>query len=178
MKSIIKRCVVGIIALAMIMSFIACGNQKQGISNETTRTITDMSGNEIEIPNEINNYAVAWAGLTDIVAMFDDFEHCVAFPEKSTKFELLFKLCPKLEGKLQLPDKGISAEALVELNVQVVFLKASDDEKLIQKLKQCGISVIDCEFKDYEGLESVVKIIGDTFGTEDSKQIEIGRAHV
>lgn len=172
MKYLVRRIIAGFVLLSFMLCLVACENVsvKDSETNDS-RVVVDMSGNEITIPSEISTYAVAWAGLTDIVAMFDDFERCAAFPEKSTKFNLLFEFCPDLEGKQQLPDKGISAESLINLNVQVVFLKGSDDEDLNNKLKQCGISVIDCEFQDYEGLEKVVNLIGETFGTEDTKQI-------
>ena len=172
MINTVRKIIASIVMFSLMLCMVACGNSSaEDAETSDSRVVVDMSGNEVTIPNEISTYAVAWAGLTDIVAMFDDFDHCAAFPEKSTKFNLLFEFCPNLENKQKLPDTGISAELLINLNVQVVFLKGSDDEDLNNKLKQCGISVIDCEFKDYEELEKVVSIIGETFGTEDAKQI-------
>ena len=172
MKNKVRKIIVDIVLFSLILCMTACGNNSGNTTGTNgTRVVVDMSGNEIDIPDKIDTYAVAWTGLTDIVAMFDDFEGCVAFPEKSTKYSLLFDFCPNLEGKMELPDKGISAESLIELNVQVVFLKGSDDEDLVNKLRQCGISVIDCEFKDYDELEKVVNIIGTTFGTDNTEQI-------
>lgn len=172
MKNVLRQIVTSMVLLSLMLCMVAYGNDSTKDSEtNASRVVVDMSGNEITIPDEISSYAIAWAGLTDIVAMFDDFDCCAAFPEKSTKFTLLFDFCPNLKDKQELPDKGISAESLINLNVQVVFLKGSDDEDLNNKLKQCGVSVIDCEFKDYEELKKVVNIIGETFGTEGAKQI-------
>lgn len=161
---------------SLVLCTVACGNNNvNNLETNDFRSVVDMSGNKITIPNKIGTYAVAWAGLTDIVAMFDYFEYCAAFPKKSTKFSLLCDFYPNLSGKQKLLDKDISSEMLIDLNVQVVFLKGFDDEELNNKLKQYGISVVDCEFKEYEGLEKVVNIIGETFEAVTSQVSETDR---
>lgn len=167
---LVKKYLALIMILALVLGLCACSNTaKQDENSSEVRTVTDMSGTEVKLPATVDKYAVAWAGITDIVAMYDGVNHLVAYPEKSTSFSMYTNMYPDLKDKICLPDEGISAEAVLESGAQVVFLKESDDESLVNKLRESGVAVIDCEFKDYEGLEKVVKLVADVFGTKEAQ---------
>lgn len=166
----IKKYLGFIMVLALALGLCACSNvAKQNENSTEGRTVTDMSGTEVTLPETVDKYAVAWAGITDIVAMYDGVDHLVAYPEKSTSFSMYTNMYPDLKSKICLPDEGISAETVLESGAQVVFLKGSDDENLVNKLRESGIAVIDCEFKDYEELEKVVKLVADVFETKEAQ---------
>ena len=167
--NVLKRIVVMFMVTALIVSnSIVFAAEQDSTASEEKRVITDMSGNEIVLPDTVDSYAVAWAGLTDILLMFDGTEHLAAYPEKSASFAWIFDVFPDYENKLCLSNDGISAEEIIESGVSVVFLKAADDENLYDKLNKCGIAAIDCKFDTYEELESVVKMIANVLGTESS----------
>lgn len=170
-----RKIVLNTIIVLIVLSFLCgCGNASttyKGADANSTRTIIDRSGNEITIPNNIENYAVAWAGLTDILLMFDGTEHLVAYPEKSASFKWIFDVYPEYGNKVELSNEGISAEELIETGAQVVFLKAADDETLYTKLNECGVAAIDCKFDTYEELQEVVLMIADIINTDDAKII-------
>lgn len=167
---LVKKYLALIMILALVLGLCACSNTaKQDENSSEVRTVTDMSGTEVKLPATVDKYAVAWAGITDIVAMYDGVNHLVAYPEKSTSFSMYTNMYPDLKDKICLPDEGISAEAVLESGAQVVFLKGSDDESLVNKLRESGVAVIDCEFKDYEGLEKVVKLLAYVFGTKEAQ---------
>lgn len=154
----------------LAMGLCACSNTtKQDEKSSEVRKVTDMSETEVTLSDSVDKYAVAWAGITDIVAMYDGTDHLVAYPEKSISFSMYTNMYPDLKDKICLPDEGISAETVLESGAQVVFLKGSDDESLVSKLRESGIAVIDCEFKDYEELEKVVNLVADVFGTQEAK---------
>lgn len=167
---LVKKYLTFIMVLVLALGLCACSNTaKQDENSSEVRTVTDMSGTEVTLPATVDKYAVAWAGITDIVAMYDGVNHLVAYPEKSTSFSMYTNMYPDLKDKICLPDEGISAETVLESEAQVVFLKKSDDESLVNKLRKSGIAVIDCEFEDYEGLETVVKLVADVFGTKEAQ---------
>ena len=167
---LVKKYLALIMILALVLGLCACSNTaKQDENSSEVRTVTDMSGTEVKLPATVDKYAVAWGGITDIVAMYDGVNHLVAYPEKSTSFSMYTNMYPDLKDKICLPDEGISAEAVLESGAQVVFLKGSDDESLVNKLRESGVAVIDCEFKDYEGLEKVVKLLAYVFGTKEAQ---------
>ncbi len=165
-----------VMVVTMIMAIIVgCGESSS--SSDAAKedqvmldSITDMSGNEIILPEKINSYAVAWAGLTDILLMFDGTEHLVAYPEKSASFKWVFDVYPEYESKICLSNEGISSEEIIESGVDVVFMKAADDENLYTRLNECGIATIDCQFDTYEELQTAVKMIARVLGTDEASQ--------
>lgn len=166
----IKRKIALLLTFALIVMCVsACGANEK--TEAQARTIVDMSGNTIELPDEIDKYAVAWAGLTDILLMFDGTEHLVAYPEKSGSFKWIFSVYPEYESKTCLADAGVSTETVLETGAQVVFLKAADDEELYNRLRECGVAAIDCKFDTYEELETVVNMIAEVLGTENAADL-------
>lgn len=176
MKVQMKKLLAMVLVVAMIMAISAgCGASPS--SGDTAKeekvtldSITDMSGNEIKLPEKIDSYAVAWAGLTDILLMFDGTEHLAAYPEKSAAFKWIFDVYPEYENKICLSNEGISSEEIIESGVDVVFMKAADDENLYSRLNECGIATIDCQFDTYEELQTVVKMIASVLGTDEASQ--------
>lgn len=148
----------------------ACSNtsSSQEASSDKTRIVQDMSGELIEVPEKIGNIAITWTGLTDIVLMLDGADHIKAYPEKSNSFKLLLNKYPLLNKAMYLPEDGISAEALVQEDINIVFAKCSNDETLVKNLRESGITVIDCEFKTYEELQQVITLISDVLGTSQA----------
>lgn len=74
------------------------------------------------------------------------------------------------ESKICLSNEGISSEEIIESGVDVVFMKAADDENLYTRLNECGIATIDCQFDTYEELQTVVKMIASVLGTDEASQ--------
>lgn len=166
-----KKVFVLVLVACLSLLLTSCNETQKGQNESSvTRSVIDMSGYESVIPGQIESYAVAWAGLMDIVTMFDGIDHLVAYPEKSASFKCLFNVYPRLSEKVCLPNEGISVETVIDSGAQVVFLKKSDDEALVERLRECGIITIDCEFKDYEGLKEVVKIISEVLNNEGAKE--------
>lgn len=176
MRARMKNLLILVLVVTMLMSIAGgCGaststNDVDKENSVTLSSVTDMSGNEIELPEKIDSYAVAWAGLTDILLMFDGTEHLAAYPEKSASFKWIFDVYPEYENKICLSNEGISSEEIIESGVDVVFMKASDDENLYNRLNDCGVATIDCQFDTYEDLQTVVKMIASVLGTDEASQ--------
>lgn len=164
-----KKMVSVIIAFSIAFLLLTgCSSSKKEREN-ATRTVVDRSGNTITIPENINSYAVAWAGLTDILLMFDGTEHLVAYPEKSASFKWIFDVYPDYSSKIELSNEGISVEEVINTGANVVFLKSADDENLYNELNKCGIAAVDCHFDTYEELQEVMKLISEVLNTEEAK---------
>lgn len=173
MKNGLLRIIVILLSIVLLGAFVAGCQERHNIDNEgqQKRVVTDMSGCRVELPEKVERYAVAWAAISDITTMFDGVEHLVAYPEKSTSFSMYLEKYPNLQDKICLPNEGISVETILSSGAQVVFLKGSDDPVLVEQLRACEIAVVDCEFKDYEGLKDVVLLVAEVFGTEEDEDI-------
>lgn len=173
MKNMPLRILLILLSMTLLGVFMT-GCQKNDTvddGNQQLRVVTDMSGCNVELPEKVERYAVAWAAISDITTMFDGVEHLVAYPEKSTSFAMYLEKYPNLQDKTCLANEGISVDTILNSGAQVVFLKGSDDPVLVEQLRACEIAVVDCEFKNYEGLKNVVSLVAEVFGTEEAKAI-------
>ena len=169
MMKLLRRLNVLLVTILFGVVLSGCLEDTQfGDAQLQPRAVTDMAGQQVTLPESVERYAVAWAAISDITAMFDGTEHLVAYPEKSLSFSLYQETYPDLKDIICLSNEGISVETILESGAQVVFLKGSDDTVLVEKLRACGIAVIDCEFKNYDQLKTVVRLVAEVFGTEEA----------
>lgn len=154
-------CIIGVLA--------GCSNVKNKENNEY-RTVTDLDGNKIDVPCEITNYAVAWSGDLDILAMLDDCEHISAFPEQSLKFPMLLQFYPQLNNCIRLPKINVSSESIIESGAQVVFLRESDYPELTEQLKNQNIPVVNINFENYEDMIRAVELVADVLNTDEARE--------
>ena len=160
-----------LVLVTLCICISGCGTSSESnkiVSDNTTRYVVDMKGTTIELPEKIDNIAITWTGLIDIVLMLNGSDDIVAYPNKSNSFDILQKNYPDLKNVMYLPDEGISAESLADVGVKIVFAKSSDDEILVDNLRKCGIVVVDCDFKTFEELQQVVTLISEVFGTSEA----------
>lgn len=160
-----------LLCTALLLSLMGCGAASPEQTNtDTSHVVTDMSGNQINVPDKIDRYVILWAGLSDIVAMFDGVEHMVGYPATTKSYPFYFDVYPQVSDIVSFPKENISFESVLETNPQVVFMKESDDENLAQQLRDAGVAVLDCEFNNYSQLKQVVQIVADVFGTDEAQE--------
>ena len=153
----------------MLMGALSgCGKESQSKDTDT-RIVVDLEGNEIEVPSQITNYAVAWSGDLDILAMLDNCEHISAFPQQSLKFPMLLEFYPQLENCIQLPKINVSSESILESGAQVVFLRYSDYPELTEQLKQQNVPAININFENYEDMIKSVELVADVLNTDEAR---------
>lgn len=158
--------------ILLVCSLTACTQRhtNQLITSDSTRTIVDMSGNEVLIPKKIDNYAVVFAGDFDLVAMLDGCEHMSAFSETVLKYEHVTKAYPELKNKIALPRRNVSIESIVDSGAQVVILRENDYPELSEQLKKIGIPVVDLNFENFDELKKCVTIFSEIMNTPEIKE--------
>ena len=159
------------LAIALIVSVMtACSNTNNSSSTDkTTRTIIDMQGTEVEIPQVVDNYAAVFAGNFDLFAMLDGCEHMSAFSETVLKYEHVLKAYPELKNKIALPRRNVSTESIIESGAQVVLLRENDYPDLTKELRAIGIPVIDMNFENFEELKKCATLFAEIINTDEIK---------
>ena len=154
-----------VMVLTMLFSVAGCSNQKK--EQETgTRTVIDMSGKEIEVPNTVDSYCVLYASTINVCAMLDkDCAHMDGLVKGW--MDWTYRLYPNLEKQAVIFDKNaVTAEEIIETGTQVVFWANSGHEALIDALTSAGISCVYVPIGDVDSLKQVVSIVADVLGTE------------
>ena len=165
MKELIKI----FMGVMLLCALAGCGRLTNNALVET-RTVIDLDGNEIVVPAKIDNYAVAWSGDLDILAMLDNCEHISAFPEQSLKFPMLLQFYPQLQNCIPLPKINASSESILESGAQVVFLRYSDYPELTEQLRSQNIPVININFENYEDMIRAVELVADVLNTDIARE--------
>lgn len=156
-----------VLALALLVAVLlvagAMAEQEAG-----TRTVVDMKGKTVVLPETIDSYSVLYSSAVPICAMMDeDLQHMVMYPV-SNYFEYWYTLM--FEGindhALQVDKKNVTAEQILESGAQVVFWNRASHEDLIATLESAGVACVNVQIKNSEDLLHAVRVVADTFGTE------------
>lgn len=159
-----------LIIITLCTIFTACAKNDTIINDSPKiRTVIDMSGNKVNIPDVVDNYALVFAGDFDIAAMLDGCEHMSAFPETVLKYKWVKKAYPQLNERIKLPRRNISVETIVESGAQVVILRENDYPDLAKELNAINIPVVDLNFSNFEELKQCVTIFAEIMNTDEIK---------
>jgi iron complex transport system substrate-binding protein len=133
------------------------------ITQAAARVITDMSGNQVTIPYDINRIAVTcYGGATHEVAAMGGASKIIAQPTMQ-KFPTLLKMYPDF---VNVPDIGsfdtVNIEELLEVNPDVVIASMAYQKKN-QEITAVGIPVIEVYtgLSNLEGIKSEFLMTGE-----------------
>lgn len=131
-----------------------------------TRTVTDMNGDEIQIPVEVNRVAPAIGAFAQVTAMLDpthgDETVASATAQQLKVFKEVFPNC-----NADQVDSG-NVENLIAADVQVAFGPAGmfSDEQLDQ-LEAANIAYVALGVKNVDMLSQSILTIGQIMGDEE-----------
>ena len=161
-----KKCINLLLILSMILSMLfisSCGK------NETQRrTIIDMSGNSVELPEKIDRViCTSQNALEFMVAM--GLEDKIIGVHKS-----IFNHTWSAEYITNLDEKkgfGYSptAEAVYEVEADLVIVK---DSATAEELRNSGITAITFCYGNKEEMYTAVRMLGEIFGEDTSEYAE------
>ena len=159
-----KKLLVTLVALMLTLSLTIPALAENG----STRTVVDMKGKTVVLPDTIESYCVLYSSAVPICAMMDeDLQHMVLYPV-SNYFEYWYTLM--FEGindhALQVDKRNVTAEQILESGAQVVFWNRPAHEELVASLESAGIACVNVQINNADDLLHAVHVIADTFGTE------------
>ena len=174
MKKVWRIMAVFLCLLVLFSGISSCkSNPKEDISQ--TRTVVDMKGKMVELPNVIESYCVLYSSAVPMCAMVDkDLEHLVMYPI-SNYFEYWYG--EMFEGinnhAVQVDKKNVTAEQILESGAQVVFWNRPAHEELVASLEEAGVACVNVQVNNTTELIHALHIIADSFGTDFARnQVE------
>lgn len=167
MKLTRKVLLVGLCILMLLGVLAGCATTPKE-ENSSTRTVVDMKGKTVELPDTIESYCVLYSSAVPMCAMADnDLEHMVMYPV-SNYFEYWYG--EMFEGindhAIQVDKKNVTAEQILESGAQVVFWNRPAHEELVASLEEAGVACVNVQVADADELIQAVHVIADSFGTE------------
>lgn len=181
-----KRALSFLLAIAMIMTLMGCGNTKDNDTtsndeNTGTHVVTDHNGFEIEVPNEIDKIVVCdILPLSSVLAVFfDSADKIVGMSStamSAAENGLLGEIYPEiLDAETGFIDGStVNTEELMKLEPDVVFYNAVRSE-LGEQLRNAGfaaigVSVNKWEYDCIETLNNWISLLSEIFPDNDKTE--------
>jgi iron complex transport system substrate-binding protein len=142
------------------------------------RTVTDMAGCQVAIPETVSRIAVATFNYNEIIASLGAAGKIVATPVKASGRPWLYRLNPSMVASVKsiIMYGSINYEDLLKAKPQVIFMGV--DKKTADKMAALGIVPVQLSFTDYEGLKKCVALIGGVIGGASAARAEAYNAYL
>lgn len=170
---------IGLIAiLFLVTAFAGCTTQPVSTSapagtpspNNTTRTITDMSGASVTIPTTINRIADGWHAHNEVVLMLGDGNKIVATTTTIKGLEWFKKIDPSIQSApAAFTSSDVNLEALMNTSPDIVFISTSTNATT-EKMKGAGLPVVTLAFTTFDQLKQCFLLTGSILGDSELKK--------
>ncbi len=158
-KGIMNKRVVGIIlALLTMLTLASCAQTDN--TQQATKTVTDIAGNTVEIPSEINSVVSIAPNVTEIIFALDCGDKLIGvdafsnYPSEASKIESVGDY------------NGPNVESIVELNADVVIGGNYLQQETIDGLNELSIPMIQAEGTTFDEIYQSIELIGDVLDKE------------
>lgn len=171
-RKILKKLL--LVAVAIVLAFTSAGCTGKGnekASAPAERTITDMEGNVIKLPEKVEKAGTSWPGFMNVILAVGGSDKLVAASKAINTYPWAMKLFPSLQN-IAYPFAGeLNMEELLKNKPDVLFLRKGDP---VDKVKEAGIPVIMIYYKDnsIHDMIDAVSLTGKTLGEKEAQKAE------
>ena len=145
------------VALTLIFSFL-------GLSAAEFKTVTDMSGGEIKIPEKVEKIAALWHANNQIILMLGGADKIIATTDKIKQNKWFAHIYPRiLSVPASLNGDDIQIEELVKLNPDVVIVS---NKNYRDELMKNGFNVLHAIFRNHEDMKKSVLMTAKAIGAD------------
>lgn len=166
----VKKWISIIVALACIMGCLSACNTTSTPETGKTRTVVDMSGHSVEVPEKVNSYISLWVGSVTITMMLDHGEKMVGCSETAASYPMFARACKNAEDITYFTNDAITLEGILETGAEVVFYRGKDNADLAEQLIKAGVAAIDVEFNTYDEMMDAIDIMADVLNTDFARE--------
>ena len=141
------------------------------------KTITDMAGREVELPDEVNKIVTTYRTATQFVFALNVQDRLVAADMSFDRISLFSKLydgdkLPSVGSKRN----GLNLEQIIEVEPDLVILfPYNEGPEIAERLEEFGIASIIIIPESYEQIEETTKILGQALGVEKRADLVISK---
>ncbi len=165
------------LSLVLVFALSGCGTSSasggdSGASEDgsgdatTTRTVTDLQGTDVEIPNHVTKIAAAYPAVDEIFLLLGSEDQVCAINQYNQSNEWLLKLAPSLKELPTLFDSSgkFDAETLLSINPDVVVCGS---EEVAEAVRAQGIPAVVAMAISVDSLKQTISLIGEILGADD-----------
>lgn len=157
MKKIIRKSALLLVIVLVINSLVGCG-----LTNEEseTRTIVDITGAEVEIPEKVDEVINLYSFGCQMMAGLGLEEYLIGISIDTFETEWLEVMSPKMKDIPTYSDE-VDAETLLAVNPDIVFCADPDQA---ESLRSKGVPCITFMYLTVDELKFNVELLGEILG--------------
>ena len=136
---------------------------------ESARSITDMQGVKVSVPEKVEKIAALWHANNEIILALGGMDKVVATTDQIKKNKWFALVYPRLkELPAALNGKDIQVEELVKLAPDVVVVSSKNyQDELIKN----GFSAVNMIYRDYPDMEKSIYATAEVIGTDKARAL-------
>lgn len=165
MKQTIQKMASLFLSMVVILSLTACGNTAEE-NNDANRSVVDMTGNTIELPEKVDKVFVDWASGITLAMTLDATDKLVAAPTafETDTFAWARIICPAIDNVEKNDDAYTNAEVALSYEPDLVITSTKEQIEVYQNL---GLTVIYVKFNNNASFQESLKIVGKALGEHE-----------
>jgi len=135
---------------------------------ESARSITDMKGVKVSVPEKVEKIAALWNANNEIILALGGMDKVVATTDLIKTNKWFEHVYPKLKNlPAALNGKDLQIEELVKLAPDVIVVSSKNyQDELIKN----GFSAVNLIFRDYPDMEKSIYATAEVIGTDDARK--------
>ena len=135
---------------------------------ESARSITDMKGVKVSVPEKVEKIAALWNANNEIILALGGMDKVVATTDLIKTNKWFEHIYPKLKNlPAALNGKDLQIEELVKLAPDVIMVSSKNyQDELIKN----GFSAVNLIFRDYPDMEKSIYATAEVIGTDDARK--------
>ncbi len=176
-KGLSRRFTAILITLLLLLTSAGCNGASGGQTiSGPTKTVTDLLGRDVEIPEDAERVICMYASTAHMMALLNRGERIVGAADGVTRDQMMITMYPALEDVPTPYHEGaVNAEEVMALNPDLIIIKREmyekDTEK--QKLDDLGIPYVVVDYLSVEELKTSIRIMGNVFGEQEKAEAYI-----
>ena len=134
---------------------------------ESARSITDMQGVKVGVPEKVEKIAALWHANNEIILALGGMDKVVATTDQIKKNKWFALVYPRLKNlPAALDGKDLQIEELVKLAPDVVVVSSKNYQ---DELSKNGFSAVNLIFRDYPDMEKSIYATAEVIGTDKAR---------
>ena len=134
---------------------------------ESARSITDMQGVKVGIPEKVEKIAALWHANNEIILALGGMDKVVATTDQIKKNKWFALVYPRLKNlPAALDGKDLQIEELVKLAPDVVVVSSKNYQ---DELSKNGFSAVNLIFRDYPDMGKSIYATAEVIGTDKAR---------
>ena len=138
-----------------------------------TRIVTDMSGQDVEVPQEVRAIINLWHANNQVVLLLGGADKLVGTTQMIKDLPWFSHVYPRIADvqayALQSGSGNFNTEEILAADPDVVITSSADDAGV---LRNAGITTVMTMFYDFDGLKECVRVTAQTLGGDAPARAE------